>query len=254
MSTLFSRRAPEQEENHWLSVSDLMAGLMVVFLFIAIALMRDAIISADEMREVARTAKQLEREAIVSADKMREIALTYQQSQVDIFNALVDEFKDDLEPWDAQIDEDTLTFTFQSPDVLFERGEIILSNRYQQLLTDFFPRYLMVLDPYKQSISEIRIEGHTSSRWGGSTGESQAYFLNMALSQGRTRSVLDYVYSLESVAPHRDWIKGNIAAVGLSSSKAIMIDGSEDLLRSRRVGFRVISNADVRIKQIIEVN
>lgn len=76
----------------------------------------------------------------------------------------------------------------------------------------------------------------------------------MALSQGRTRSVLDFVYSLDSVERHRDWVKGHIAAVGLSSSKAVVIDGREDFLRSRRVSFRVISNADVRIKQIIEVD
>ena len=233
MASIFSAKAAEQEENHWLSVSDLMAGLMVVFLFIAIALMRDA---------------------IISADKMREVAITYQQSQVDIFRALVDEFEEDLEEWDAEIDRATLTFTFQSPDVLFETGQITLSDRYQQLLADFFPRYMDVLWPYQESISEVRIEGHTSSRWNRGTTETQAYFLNMALSQGRTRSVLDYVYSLESIAPHRDWIKGHIAAVGLSSSKAIVVNGSEDLLRSRRVSFRVISNADVRIKQIIEVD
>ncbi len=233
MSSIFSASATEQEENHWLSVSDLMAGLMVVFLFIAIALMRDA---------------------IVSADKMREVAVTYQQAQVDIYNALVTEFEDDLERWDAEIDQDTLTFTFQSPDVLFERGEITLSQRYQELLANFFPRYLEVLENYKESVSEVRIEGHTSSVWNRATNDTRAYFLNMALSQGRTRSVLDYVYSLESVAPHRDWIKSHIAAVGLSSSRAVIVNGSEDLLRSRRVSFRVISNADVRIKQIIEVD
>ena len=65
---------------------------------------------------------------------------------------------------------------------------------------------------------------------------------------------MDFVYSLDSVERHRDWVKGHIAAVGLSSSKAVVIDGREDLLRSRRVSFRVISNADVRIKQIIEVD
>lgn len=233
MSSIFSARATEQEENHWLSVSDLMAGLMVVFLFIAIALMRDA---------------------IISAEKMREVAITYQQSQVDIYNALVKEFEDDLERWEAEIDQDTLTFTFQSPDVLFESGQITLSQRYQELLADFFPRYLEVLGPYKDSISEVRIEGHTSSRWNRDTTDTDAYFLNMALSQGRTRSVLDYVYSLDSVTPNREWIKRHVAAVGLSSSKTIIVDGSEDLLRSRRVSFRVISNADVRIKQIIEVD
>lgn len=233
MSSIFSARATEQEENHWLSVSDLMAGLMVVFLFIAIALMRDA---------------------IITAGKMREVAVTFQQAQVDIYKSLMGEFQGDLQRWDAKIDRDTLTFTFQSPEVLFKTGAIALNGRYRALLADFFPRYLNVLGPYKDSISEVRIEGHTSSIWSSSTSEKDAYFLNMALSQGRTRSVLDYVYSLEDVAPQREWIKGNIAAVGFSSSKAIMVGDREDYGRSRRVSFRVISNADVRIKQILEVD
>ena len=224
----------ERNEDHWLSVSDLMAGLMVVFLFIAIALMRDA---------------------QISADRMREVAVTYQQAQVDIYQSLMSEFENDLERWDAEVDKDTLTFIFQSPDVLFDTGEITLSDRYQELLSDFFPRYLNVLEPYKDSINEIRIEGHTSSVWRGSDNDTRSYFLNMELSQGRTRSVLDYVYSLEAVANHRDWIKRNVAAVGFSSSKAIIKeDGREDFDKSRRVSFRVISNADIRIKQILEVD
>ena len=233
MSNIFTNKASRQEESHWLSVSDLMAGLMVVFLFIAIALMRNAIIAADGMRNVA---------------------IAYKQAQVDIYNSLMEEFKGDLEEWDAKIDRNTLTFEFRSPDVLFQTGEITLSERYRNLLSDFFPRYMEVLEPYKGSISEIRIEGHTSSVW-GKASPTEAYFRNMALSQGRTRSVLNYIYSLASVSHHRDWIKRNIAAVGLSSSKAIITnDGREDLLRSRRVSFRVITNADVRIRQILELD
>ena len=59
------------EENHWISVADLMAGLMMVFLFIAVALMRSAF---------------LER------DKIKDIAVAYQDNQVAIYNALMDEF------------------------------------------------------------------------------------------------------------------------------------------------------------------
>jgi outer membrane protein OmpA-like peptidoglycan-associated protein len=233
MSSLFSPRTTEQEENHWLSVSDLMAGLMVVFLFIAIALMRDA---------------------LITASKMREVAVAYQQGQVDIYNALQNEFENDLERWNAVIDRDSLTFTFDSPEVLFGKGEIVLSDTYRQLLADFFPRYMHVLEPYKEVINEIRLEGHTSSVWSGSKDETDAYFRNMELSQGRTRSVLDYVYSLDNLGPYRDWIKRNIAAVGFSSAKAVVVNGREDELKSQRVSFRVITNADIRIKQILEVD
>jgi outer membrane protein OmpA-like peptidoglycan-associated protein len=87
------------------------------------------------------------------------------------------------------------------------------------------------------------------------THETDAYFKNMELSQGRTRSVLEYIYRLESVLNEQVWIKNHVAAVGFSSSKLIIDkNGKEDTLRSRRVSFRIITNADIKIKQILEAN
>lgn len=232
MSSIFSPRKDEQEESHWLSVSDLMAGLMMVFLFIAIALMRNA---------------------FSERDKIKQVAVAYQENQVAIYEALQAEFKGDLEKWNADIDEDTLTFTFKAPEVLFKSGESAISQQYKELLTNFFPRYMSVLHPYKASINEVRIEGHTSSIWNASTSSEKAYFENMRLSQGRTRSVLEFVYSLESSENERSWIKANIAAVGFSSSKLVKRkDGSEDTAKSRRVSFRVITNSDIQIKRILQ--
>ena len=232
MNSLISRGSGEQEESHWLSVADLMAGLMMVFLFIAIALMRNA---------------------FIERDKIKQVAIAYQENQVAIFEALNTEFEADLELWDADISEDTLTFTFNSPDVLFEIGEIVLSPTYESLLDNFFPRYMQVLAPFKSSINEVRIEGHTSSIWNRYHSDDEAYFKNMQLSQGRTRSVLAYIYNIAQVSAYRAWIKSNIAAVGLSSSKLIAdAAGAEDRARSRRVSFRVITNADIQIKRILE--
>jgi len=165
MSDFLKPRSAEQEETHWLSVSDLMAGLMVVFLFIAIALMRSAVIERDQIKEVA---------------------VTYQETQVAIYQALLDEFEKDLPKWNAVIDKDSLTFTFNSPEVLFARGKQELSTQYRRLLNDFFPRYMTVLNQYRDTISEVRIEGHTSSLWNSNTSSTDAYFLNRELSQGRT--------------------------------------------------------------------
>lgn len=92
-----ARTGGEGEGTHWLTVSDLMAGLMMVFLFIAVVLMRNAF---------------LER------DKIKEIAVAHQENQVAIYEALVDEFSADLDRWDAQIFRDALAFEFKSPDVL----------------------------------------------------------------------------------------------------------------------------------------
>ena len=221
----------EQEESHWLSVSDLMAGLMMVFLFIAVALMRDA---------------------FVERDKIKQVAVAYQQNQVAIYEALNTEFKRDLKAWDAEINEETLTFTFKSPDVLFASGKSELSIKYQELLTEFFPRYMQVLEPFKKSINEVRVEGHTSSAW-GSASDDEAYFGNMKLSQDRTRSVLQYIYLLPDIVANKEWVKLHLAAVGLSSSRLVYNQyGYEDYQASRRVSFRVITNADIQIKSILE--
>jgi len=233
MTGLLDKRINNHEESHWLSVSDLMAGLMMVFLFIAIALMRNAYIERDQIKQVA---------------------VAYQENQVAIYDALIMEFQRNLTNWDAEINEDSLTFTFKSPDVLFASGKSDLTKKYQAVLKDFFPRYMAILDRFKSSIDEVRIEGHTSSDW-GSVDEDEAYFENMRLSQTRTRAVLSYVYHLNSTAPHRYWVKKHIAAVGFSSSRLISLNGTgaEDKQASRRVSFRVITNADIEIKRILEV-
>lgn len=202
------------EEDHWLSVSDLMAGLMIVFLFIAIALMRDVV----------------------------NIAKTYEEKQSALYQELYDEFKEDLKKWKADIDKDNLSITFKSPDTLFDVNDSKLKLEYKSILKDFFPRYLKIILKYKDSINEIRIEGHTSSPGG--------YFYNMKLSQERTRSVLEYIYYLDIVSDNQKWIRKHIAAIGLSSSKLIYKNGIEDKESSRRVSFRVVTNADKEISKI----
>lgn len=163
------------------------------------------------------------------------------------------EFQDDLGDWDANVDEETLAFTFQSPDVLFATGSVSLRPRFQDILEDFFPRYLSILLEFSDSINEVRIEGHTSSIWAAGSTDTEAYFNNMELSQGRTRSVLDYLYNLDQVSDQQEWVKANVAAVGFSSSRVILNEaGNEDPDRSRRVTFRVITNAETQIRQILD--
>ncbi|WP_289283441.1 MULTISPECIES: OmpA family protein [unclassified Methylophaga] len=195
------------------------------------------------------------RNAFIERDKIKKVAVAYQDTQVAIYDALMGEFDNDIDKWNAEIDKETITFTFKSPDVLFENGEIALKEEYKYILSDFFPRYMETLDKFSESINEVRIEGHTSSIWNNAVSNNEAYFLNMELSQGRTRSVLDYVYNLTELEDkYKPWIKQNIAAVGLSSSRAIYENGVENEDKSRRVTFRVITNADIRIKQILEVD
>lgn len=233
MSSIFGSPRQKEDGEHWLTVSDLMAGLMMVFLFIAIAFMRHV---------------------SIERDKIKDVAVAYQQNQVAIFDALHAEFEQDLPKWEASIDKETLSFQFDSPEVLFDSGESTLKAEFKEILETFIPRYLKVLDQYRDSIDEVRIEGHTSSEWGNGTHPDDAYFFNMTLSQNRTRSVLNYSYLLPQLSTEqRGWVMSSFAAVGLASSRLkLNEDGSENKQKSRRVSFRVITNADIQIRKIVE--
>ncbi len=221
-----------QDNEHWVSMSDLMAGLMMVFMFIAIAYMHYV---------------KIEKE------KIKEVAVAYETAQLQLYDSLEKEFSKDLPKWDAEIDKQTLEVRFKSPDVLFGLGSYELKPKFKEILNDFIPRYISVLENYKKNITEVRIEGHTSTGWSGAENADNAYFNNMELSQNRTRSVLQYVYYISSSKDRRSWIKSNFSAVGYSSAHPILNkSGNENPDRSRRVTFKIVTNAEMQIRRIIQ--
>lgn len=221
------------KEDHWVPLADLMAGLMMMFMLIAIIF----------MVKVENDAK-----------KVKDIALVYDEMKTKLYQDLHSEFKKDLADWGAELDQD-LTFRFKEPRVLFDMGKDNLKPRFIRILNDFFPRYVQILnaDKYRNSIEEIRIEGHTSSVWNNGTNPNEAYFLNMTLSQSRTRSTLQHVLMLPQVQKQQSWLKAHLTANGLSSSKPIYhTDGTENREGSQRVEFKVRTNADARISEILK--
>lgn len=229
-------------EDHWIPLADIMTALMMMFLLVALLYMIKVQSDAQKMQ--------------VDAEKINRIAIVYDQMRESIFVDLEREFHSDLPKWGATLNHD-LSISFHEPDVLFDTGKDDLKPRFVDILRDFFPRYVRILtrSKYRNSIEEIRIEGHTSSIWTGSSSAQDAYFLNMALSQARTRSALQFVLSLPAVAGERRWLVAHLTANGLSSSKPVLhADGSEDLEASQRVEFRVRTNADSRIAQILHAS
>lgn len=221
-----------KKNNFWLSVSDLMSGLMVVFMFIAVAYMY-------EMNKVVN--------AVIY------ITNGFQDTEHSLYKELNTEFKDDLEEWNAYIDSKSLSIVFKEPDVLFEKGKYAIKRRFQSILNDFFPRYTKVLnsEEFRSKILSIRIEGHTSSEWKKGTTERRSYLNNMSLSQLRASEVLQYVLrtNLNGSYP---WVRDRLVAVGFSSSK-IKFDKNkaEDKQLSRRVEFKVVTNAQEQLYDLV---
>lgn len=309
-------RKKDNSSQHWLTISDLMSGLMIIFIFIAISFMHSTYLEKEKVKKIEIQYEELilkdknldeairelneikEKNDVLQLEKdklteklaqldnfnavldekekisqeltqIRGIAEAYQNNQLAIYEALKKVFPDDElseDKLNAEIDKETLTFIFKSSDSLFDNASANLKEKYKQALTVFFPKYIQAVLPYKDSISEIRIEGHTSSEWNVFPKEIKnkdmdikdlyGYFGNMNLSQDRTNSVLNYVLNdLRTEIPneYRKWLRDHTAAVGLSSSKPILDEnGNEDKNKSRRVTFRIITNADSKIQQILQ--
>jgi outer membrane protein OmpA-like peptidoglycan-associated protein len=222
-----------------------MTGLMMIFMLIAIVFMLHVQSEAKITEEQAETAKK-------QADLIKSLASIYDQMRIQLYEDLYLEFENDLPKWQAVLLRD-LTIRFQEPEVLFKTGESVPKPRFLEILNDFFLRYVRVLasEKYRNSLEEIRIEGHTSSIW-KDVSEDRAYIENMQLSQARTRAVLEYVLGLSEVAPQKTWLRGLVTANGLSSSKLIFRANKEDIQASQRVEFKVRTNADERIATILK--
>lgn len=134
----------QSNQSYWIPLADLMTGLMMVFMLLTAAF----------MLRVEQTTTLVVKE--------------YEMTKQDMLLALQKEFSKDLKQWNAEILGD-MTIRFNDPSVLFATGSSDLRPRFKQVLSEFFPRYIALLNSkkFKNSVKELRIEGHTSSFWGG---------------------------------------------------------------------------------------
>lgn len=227
--------------NVWLSVSDLMTGLMVIFLFISIA--------------------------YISRVQQNQTVLTdYVETKNQLHQKLVKEFEGDTLNWQMAIGKD-LSMKFKEPTVLFASGSYELTPRFKEILDEFLPRYFNILlnDSLKKNIQEIRIEGHTddvpSPRY-----DPDPYIANVILSQQRALSVLRYLRSMPSYQKYtqdeRNLLEYWFTANGLSYGKAVDHNG-EYILKSgkpidkdmsRRVEFRIVTSGDEVLENFVNKN
>lgn len=227
--------------NVWLSVSDLMTGLMVIFLFVAIAY-------------------------ISRVQKNQSVLTDYVETKNEMHDKLVQEFAADTVKWQMAIGKD-LTMKFKNPTVLFAIGSFELTPDFKNILDEFLPRYFNILlnDSLSNKIQEIRIEGHTDDvpmpRY-----NSDSYIANAMLSQQRALSVLRYIrempaynnYTPEQQHQLEFWLTAN----GLSYGRALDSNGEFtqrtgkpiDRNLSRRVEFRIVTTGDEVLENFVKQN
>lgn len=229
------------KHNVWMSVSDLMTGLMVIFLFVAVAYM-------------------------IQVQNNQSVLTEYVETKQHLHDRLVNEFKGDTAKWKMVVGKD-LSMKFKEPEVLFKMGSGELQPKFVEILDEFIPRYLNILltDSLRERIQEIRIEGHTDDLRMVNYGKD-SYLSNVLLSQERAYNVLKHIRempSFERYTPEqRKLLDYWFTANGLSYGKAL--DSSEryaalsgDTInkeKSRRVEFRIVTSGEEVLENFVNRN
>ena len=258
-----------EETQYWLSYSDMMAGLLLVFvLIIAFSILHDKqllekreleLIELQKIAEEKRQEAEEQRKQLEEQRKQLEeqkITMRQQQEKLDrivgVRKNVVQALKDEFEGTDMKVtvDEKTGAITLDS-SVLFDNNKDILKDTGQGFLEAFLPKYFDVLlqPEFLDYISEIIIEGHTDTKG--------TYLYNLNLSQKRAMSVANFCLDeKKDVLDQKslDRLREIITANGKSFSTPVYdANGNIDMDASRRVEFKFRLKDDEMIEEMIDI-
>lgn len=231
------------QENSWISLSDIMTGLMIVFLFIAISY----------ILEVQK--KQTQRDQLIK---------DFEETKATLYKELNDEFNADFQKWKVIFDRD-LSIKFTNPNFLFQTGSTSIEPSFRTILDQFLPRYFNILlaTKYANRIGEIRVEGHTDTV-AIPQYDSDPYIANVILSQLRSTEVVKFfrksTYYNHLADTNKRRVQFLLTSNGLSYGRTL--DGNANLTffsglppnnnLSRRVEFKVVTTSEKLIEEIIK--
>ena len=223
--------------SQWISLSDMMTWLMLVFLLLSILVM-------SEIHQ--------------EQENKNRILIEYNNVKSELYKDLKKAFEEKENEWDMSI-QDNLTVKFNNDDVLFLANSSNLTNWFKNILDEFIPKYLDIItnDKYDWKISEIRIEWHA---WNCPEG---TYFYCLDLSQWRSNSVLSYLFNSTSYNLLNDNSKSKLKFLftsnWMSNWKNLDTDWNYIYLSwnnvnsslSRRVEFRIVANTDELLDELL---
>lgn len=263
------RKSNDEETSYWLSYSDMMAALLLIFvLIISFTMLQSKRQYEEKEREllsqqnvIGEQQDQLEQQknAMESQKKIvdqQKEQMASQQAQLDkiigvksnLISALKDEF--DGSDLSVSVDSQTGAITFDA-SVLFDKGKYEIKDEGKKFLDQFLPRYFSVLlkNDFHQYISEVIIEGHTDT--------TADYLYNLELSQQRALSVAKYCLDEKSSSVSKDQIEQLqkiMTANGRSFNNPVYNpDGTIDMDASRRVEFKFRLKDEEMVEEMAQI-
>lgn len=175
---------------------------------------------------------------IVKLNRDLSMAQVSKKTTVTSFYAqLLDLFKDEIAAKALIIKED-LSIEFIDKSLYFNVGEFTLTSSQKLFLEKFSAKLLPFLKRNKELFKTLEISGHTSSEW-GSSDFSKGYINNTELSMKRSFSTISYIFNIQNQET-KVWLSELLKGSGLSFSKRVIVQNSEDKEKSRRVSFKIL--------------
>lgn len=202
------------ENVFWVTMSDLLLGLVVVFLVLFVFAITG-----------------------FTQNKVNEKEKQYQ---------VTEKIAQELQKNNIKVDVDKFSGKIKISDLeLFELNSWELSSKGREYMAKFVPVYLNTImkdAKIRENISQIIIEGHTDSQaYIGAKSDEEKYFRNMDLSLKRASSVAQYIvfsdYADKQVY-EKDLFK-LLSVQGKGPSEPILVNGKEDFSKSRRVELKI---------------
>ncbi|QED28449.1 OmpA family protein [Microvenator marinus] len=242
------RRQQRSSVDYWMSYSDLMAGLLMVFILMLVG----SIIAAKHDIEVQKA--ELEESRLELEEAKQELYSLHVGVgdilgvRAQIIERLRKRFAD--RGGDLVFDDATGAISLGT-SILFDEGSDRLRKPGQERLKELLPIYFEALlgDPkLRVHVGQIVFEGHSNSNFSGSDPKA-AYLFNLQLSQARAYSVMQFVFREDLAKGYQ--IESVLAANGYSSSRPVFDgEGLEDKERSRRLELRFRLKDEEAIREL----
>lgn len=251
----YRRKSQDEETTYWLSYSDMMAAVLLIFvLIITFTMMQSKAQFEIKTKELDKQTELLEEQK--NLIKEQEEVMHSQQERLDkivgVKAELIEALRQEFAGTNLSVSVDSKTGAIiLDSSILFDVNKYTLKSSGEEFLEAFLPRYLDVLlkDKYSEYVSEIIIEGHTDTNGG--------YMYNLELSQDRALSVATFCLKDNSEilsVEDKELLRKIVTANGKSFSNPIFKeDGTVDLEASRRVEFKFRLKDDEMVNEMMEI-
>lgn len=202
----------EGDNVFWTTMSDLMLGLAIIFM---------------TLFTLAMTG-------------FSQNSVHQQQQQIEASKEIIEKLED--AEIDAEIDK--MTGDIKISDLhLFEVNSWTLTPDGKKYLDKLIPIYINTIfskEELLEGINKVVIQGHTDTQtFVGITSKEEQFAKNMELSLKRANSVAEYMLKTNFDKKYSDRLRKMLIVEGMSFNQPIVVDGIEDLAKSRRVELKL---------------